>query len=540
MGDTWKIGETLMDQRLETQLTIGLVAHHAFCPRRAWLEAAGERTDTGQVASGVAQHRRADDPRDGRSHTARALDVAHVARDYVGRCDTVETLADGSLRVVEYKATPVRRSSEVTEPMRIQLALQVAALSDMGHTVNSQAVYFTDQRQLVDVALDEADFTRAFELVEATRASLCSPHAPSPLEDDSRCTRCSHVEVCLPDERTLAPIRRRIIVADPDTQVLHLTTPGSRASVRDGRVRIVKGAEELATFPIERIQGVIVHGNVDLSGALIREILWRQLSIVWCTGSGRVVGWASSTDAPNGATRSAQQLASTSDRVAFASEFISAKIANQATLLRRNGTVDASTVHRLRELSRAALGIGSIAELFGVEGEAAAIYFSEFGSMLGSGQSFDARDRRPARDPVKAALNYAYALLLADAIRALRACGLDPHLGFLHSSNRNKPALALDLVEEFRAPLADSTVVRAFNNGELGRGSFVDRMGTFALSTSGRKALIAAYERRALSEIRHPVFGYRATWRRVIEIQARLILGVIDGSQPAYRGVRTR
>jgi CRISPR-associated protein Cas1 len=141
---------------------------------------------------------------------------------------------------------------------------------------------------------------------------------------------------------------------------------------------------------------------------------------------------------------------------------------------------------------------------------------------------------------VYAALNYAYALLLADAIRAIVACGLDPHAGFLHSSVRNKPALALDLCEEFRAPVADSTVIGAFNNGELKRSDFSEVLGVARLRDAGRRTLIAAYERRVLSEFRHAVFGYRVTWRRAMEIQARMILGVIDGTQPRYVGIRTR
>jgi CRISP-associated protein Cas1 len=301
-----------------------------------------------------------------------------------------------------------------------------------------------------------------------------------------------------------------------------------------------KGDDELASVPLERVQGVVVHGNVDLSGGLIRELLWRQLSIVWCTGYGRVVGWASSTNSPNGAARACQHVASAEGRLAFAQEFVAAKITNQATLLRRNG--DASrALTRLRQLSREASSATSVPELFGLEGEAAALYFDNFGTMLHSADiPFDTRSRRPARDPLNATLNYAYALLLGDCIRALRACGLDPHIGFLHTSSRNKPALALDLLEEFRAPVADSTVIRAFNNGELTVADFRSPLGTPTLTEHGRKALIAAYERRALGEMTHPTFGYKVTWRRAMEIQARLILGVLDGSQPKYVGIRTR
>lgn len=153
---------------------------------------------------------------------------------------------------------------------------------------------------------------------------------------------------------------------------------------------------------------------------------------------------------------------------------------------------------------------------------------------------FAARTRRPARDPVNAALNYCYGLLLSDLIRAVAACGLDPHAGFLHSSGRNKPALALDLCEEFRAPVADSVVLGAFNNGELRAGDFSSVTGSSQLRPSGRSALISAYERRVATLFRHPVFEYEVTWRRAMEIQARLVLGVLDGTQPSYKGITIR
>ncbi len=137
-------------------------------------------------------------------------------------------------------------------------------------------------------------------------------------------------------------------------------------------------------------------------------------------------------------------------------------------------------------------------------------------------------------------MNYAYGLLLGDVVRAIIACGLDPHAGFLHSSGRNKPALALDLMEEFRSPVADSAVVRALNNGELKNSDFSDVLGETRLRESGRRALTAAYERRVSLTFIHPLFGYALTWRRAMEVQARLLLGVLDGTQTRYVGLRTR
>lgn len=526
-------------------LPISLVAHHAFCPRRAWLEAMGESTDTHQMAVGTQEHAASDDPGASRSRRLRAVEVANTSLGVIGRCDTVELDQRGHATVVEYKATPVRRRPEVTEPMVVQLALQAMALAESGLDVDGAAVYFTQHQTRVPVRLGQSQLDQAREQVRLTASMLASGQAPQPLEDDRRCTRCSHAGVCLPDERALSEVRRRVLAADPDAQVLHVATPGARASVRAGRVKVDAQGEQLATVPIERVLALVAHGNVDLSSALIRELLWRKAPIVWCSSSGRVVGWATSAHAPNGGPRVRQHVASHRGHLGLAREFIAAKIGNQATLLRRHGSVP-ETVSLLRQLQSRARQATSLVDLFGIEGDAAARYFEHFESMLAprvrseQGLRFYTRTRRPARDPVNAALNFCYGLLLGDLIRALASCGLDPHAGFLHSSERNKPALALDLCEEFRAPVADSVVLGAFNNGEIKAADFSDVTGSTRMRQSARSALIAAYERRVATQFRHPTFGYQVTWRRAMEIQARLVLGMIDGTQPTYIGISIR
>jgi CRISPR-associated protein Cas1 len=522
-------------------IPISLVVHQAFCPRRAWLEVMGERTDTAQMATGTVEHGGTDDSGTSRVQRLRGVDVRSVRLGISGRCDTLEVGVSGELTIVEYKATPVRRKAEVTRSMRAQLALQGIALTEMGQRVAGHAVYFTQHRTRIDVNLTADDLAEAEALVAQVRETIQGKTAPPPLEDDPRCTRCSHAAVCLPDERALTTVPRRIMIASPDGQVLHLATPGSRASIRQGRVEISRQGERVASVPVEHVQAVVVHGNADLTSGLIRELLWRNIVIAWCSSSGRITGWAASTQSPNGGPRHRQHVQSERGRLDLAREFVAGKIANQATLLRRHGDSPA-TAAVLRGLQRAAGQATSLNELFGIEGDAAARYFAGFSSMLAAdaAATFRTRTRRPATDPVNAALNYAYGMLVSDVIRAILACGLDPHAGFLHSSERNKPALALDLCEEFRAPISDSVVLGVFNNGELSGADFSSVLGTVNLRDKGRKQLIAAYERRVAQEFRHPTFGYSVSWRRAMEIQARMVLGVIDGTQTSYKSIRIR
>lgn len=156
------------------------------------------------------------------------------------------------------------------------------------------------------------------------------------------------------------------------------------------------------------------------------------------------------------------------------------------------------------------------------------------------GWEWQGRVGRGANDPINILLNYAYGLLTSECIRAILTCGLDPHAGFLHISNRNKPALALDLMEEFRAIIADSVVVSLINRKQVDSASFSTAGGSLRLSPVGRKTIIKAFEHRINTEFRHPIFGYSVSWRRTIEIQARMILGVLNGSHSAYTGVKVR
>ncbi len=528
-------------------LPISLVAHTVFCPRRAWLEAAGETVRNEAMEVGSADHARVDRRTDERSTARRSVDVASGVLGLVGKCDVVEVGADGALRIVEYKAAPVRRRPVVTEAQVVQLALQGQCLREMGHDIAGYAVYFTNHRLSVDVLVDEEATGRAWDAVAATRTVITSPTAPPPLEGDSRCGRCSHAGLCLPDERRETIVTRQIRVSDPQGETLYLATPGSRASLRRGRVDIVHGNETLASLPIDRIRSVVVQGNADVSSGLLRELLWRDVPIVWTSWQGRVVGAARSAHSPNGQTRVRQHVASAEGDLELARELIASKIANQATQARRGARVDvAGEVSTLRSLARACSAASSVAEIFGHEGAAATIYFGLVPTRLNAplGDDFAARwpgrVGRGAADPLNVALNLVYGLLLAEVIRSVYACGLDPHAGFVHSSNRNKPALALDLMEQFRPLVADSAVIGAVNNGELKLSMFTEVLGGWRLRDGGRKALITAYERRVNQEFRHPVFGYRVTWRRAMEVQARMVLGVLDGTQPAYVGIRTR
>jgi CRISPR-associated protein Cas1 len=154
------------------------------------------------------------------------------------------------------------------------------------------------------------------------------------------------------------------------------------------------------------------------------------------------------------------------------------------------------------------------------------------------------RNRRPPRDPVNACLSFAYAILVKECTMALAGVGLDPFWGFYHQPRHGRPALALDLMEEFRPLIADSAVITAINTGMIGPGDFIggsrDGAAACQMTPAGRKALITAIETRLDQLATHPLFDYRCSWRAMIRLQAQLLARWLRRDIPAYQGIITR
>src|SRR5690606_37084483 len=172
---------------------------------------------------------------------------------------------------------------------------------------------------------------------------------------------------------------------------------------------------------------------------------------------------------------------------------VAAKLANQRVLLRRNGGEEVPEVATdgIRLTAQAAERAENRDSLRGHEGNGGRLYFGHFGSLLRVGWfrdrfELEGRNRRPPRDPVNALLSFAYAMLVREWTTVCRSVGFDPFLGFYHAPRYGRPSLALDLMEAFRPLCADSTVVRAINNGEIGESDFIERMGSVNLTDRGR------------------------------------------------------
>jgi CRISPR-associated protein Cas1 len=340
---------------------------------------------------------------------------------------------------------------------------------------------------------------------------------------------------------------RRVVASDTPASPLYANEQGTRLSKRGKRVVQLRGdAEQLASARLIDVSHIAIFGNVNVGSSLLRTCFENGIPVLWFTYGGWLRGFAAGPGPGNVQARIRQHRAARVGEPWFPSAFIAGKIANSRTLVRRHAEGDVQrALAQLAALARQAKNERSAESLLGIEGTAARIYFGQFGKLLRPPReslsfAFEERNRRPPRDPVNALLSFAYALLLKDVTAAAIAAGLEPDVGFFHRPRFGRPALALDLAEEFRPVIADSVVLTAVNNGEVRARDFIARAGAVALTQEGRRRFTATYERRMRSKLRHPLFGYEASYRRTLEIQARLLASVLVGDAPAYRPLTTR
>jgi CRISPR-associated protein Cas1 len=313
---------------------------------------------------------------------------------------------------------------------------------------------------------------------------------------------------------------------------------------RDGDKRSVR---------ISDTSHVALFGAVQISTQAIQDLCDRGISIAYLSSGGWFYGMTRGMDHKNVDLRRRQFAAAASPErsLQLARRLVGVKIRNCRTIIRRNASdPPARVLARLKELISKAEDATSLESLLGIEGTAARLYFDAYGEMLRppkeAGEAaamtfdFDGRNRRPPRDPVNSLLSLGYALLAKDLTIALQTVGFDPYLGFYHQPRYGRPALALDLMEEFRPLIVDSVVLSAVNTGAVKLLDFLRRGGAVTLTQTGRGKFLRAYERRMDEEISHPIFGYRISYRRTLEVQIRLLARFLTGEIAEYPPFATR
>lgn len=565
-----------------------------YCERLMYLEwVQGEWADNVFTVDGKAVHRRVNEEgkplreakeasesgtaaEDDRPYVARSVWLSSEKLGMTAKIDLVEV--EGNQVVpVEYKrsARPDVPGGAYL-PELAQVCAQVLLLREHGYACPHGEIYYAKDRQRVPLEISDWLIRETLGAVERVRELAREGVLPPPLEDSPKCNGCSLVGICLPDEtRALAreapPLQeledtaafdvgddpwglavnikkpvRRLFPARDDKLPVYVQAQGAMLSLR--AERLVVQSKDVRTEPVRlsNTSHVSLYGNVHVTTPTIRRLLERGIPLFFFSYGGWFVGQATGHDSKNVELRLAQYRASQQRELCLrlARGFVASKILNCRTLLRRNhANPSAVALSELKQLARKARAATSIESLLGIEGTAARRYFGEFTGMLkGAGEHFDleGRNRRPPRDPINAMLSFCYSLLTKEFTIASRAAGLDNMLGFYHQPHFGRPSLALDLMEEFRPVIADSVVIGAINNAVIQESDFVRAAGAVSLKQDARKRLILAFERRMDQLVTHPVFDYRISYRRVLEVQARLLSRILLGELQHYPEFRIR
>ena len=525
------------------------------------------------------------------------LDLVEIRA--AGREDWPELLSRLEVCPVDYKAGAPREGEDGNELWptdRMQLGLQILILRENGYRCDRGIIYYRATKQRVPLEWTPELEAWVSTQVDSARQTMLGP-IPPPLVGSPKCVRCSLNSVCLPDEtRMLAGSRvesgldslelrvernesrervgsnlstlnpqlstsaapRRLMSPRDDTRALYLNTPGVRVGRKDELLTVKDEDRTLNEVRIADIGHVALFGNIQISTQAVQVLCEKEVPITYFSMGGWFYGITRGHELKNVFTR-IEQFRLARDPMfclQLARRMIFGKVRNQRTMLMRlHLEPPAPIVAKLKTMANSALRAQSLGELLGTEGAAAHFYFGAFGGMLKNEDqfadsdrvpgpqlqfNFSGRNRRPPTDPVNPLLSLAYSLLTKDCTLAAMAVGLDPYVGFYHQPRFGRPALALDVMEEFRPLIAESVVLTAINNRMILPKHFIRAGQAVNLSPSGRKLFFQAYEQRMSALITHPTFDYKVSYRRVLELQFRLLGRYLTGEIHEYPPFLTR
>jgi CRISPR-associated protein Cas1 len=577
---------------LPQYLPARMLNEFTYCPRLffyEWVEGVFAHSD--DTVEGALRHETLDEKADGlppaeasgddRIHS-RSVSLSSDLYGLTAVIDLVEGQG-GTVSPVDYKhGAPRERDGglEAWPTDRAQACVQALILREHGYRCDEAVVYYNRTKQRVRVPIAEELVTATLASVDEARRIAASGTIPAPLVDNPKCVRCSLAGICLPDEtrallhgireqesdgvQQLAlfvgeevmaegtePVEvRRLVPAGDDLRPLYVTGYGFSVGKSGGFLQIKEKGAIVQEARLNDVSQVNLFGSVSMTAGAVQALAELQRPIAYFTMGGWFYGMTTGLGLKNVFLRREQFRRA--DEEAFclriARAIVASKIRNQRTLLQRNHVEPPARAHQARKrLAKQALEAGAVDSLLGIEGMAAHNYFGHFAGMLkvDDGKDrpafdFTRRNRRPPRDPVNALLSLGYSLLVRDLTVVCHAIGFDPFMGFYHQPRFGRPALALDLMEGFRPLIVDSAVLFAINTAMVTPDDFLRAGESVALTARGRKRFLLAYEKRMDTQVIHPVFGYRVSYRRVLEIQARLLARVVRGELPEYPGFETR
>lgn len=572
-----------------------------YCPRLFFYEhVEGVFAHNRETVEGAIRHSRVDSGNgalppvdtlgdDDRIH-ARSVMLSSDRVGLIAKMDLIE-VADGTVVPVDYKRGAPRTgadgSLEVWDADKAQMAAQAIVLRDNGYRCDEAVLYYAMTKQRVRIPIDDRTIEWAIAKVERAREVGASATIPPPLEDSPKCPRCSLVGICLPDETRAVHVLdeartadvsdssgdytvcmsaadgpetkelRKLLPARDDLRPLYLNSPGLRVGKNGQVLRIQEKDRVVEEVRIGEICQVNLFGNIQITTQAVQTLCELDVPIAYFSMGGWFYGITRGLGERNVALRR-DQFRLADDRsfcLKVARALVAGKIRNQRTLLQRNHVEPPqAAIGQMKWAIEQAERADSPDELLGIEGNAARLYFAHFAGMVKTNDepwsedkdkpllSFDftTRNRRPPRDPVNALLSLAYSVLAKDLTIVCHAIGFDPFIGYYHQPRYGRAPLALDLMEPFRPLIADSAVLSAINTRMVQPEDFVKAGDAVSLTAAGRKAFFRAYEQRMDTLVTHPLFGYRVSYRRMLEVQARLLGRLVTGELKTYPVFTTR
>ena len=329
---------------------------------------------------------------------------------------------------------------------------------------------------------------------------------------------------------------------------LYVLEPGARLEKEYQRLLVVKHDQILMRVPLQRVTQVVLIGRVGVTTPALHALLRAEIPLLIVNRSGKLQGRLLPPTAANLPLRQEQYRRNDDDAFCFAltQAIVAAKIHNQRVLAlrlaRRRQQIDNQAPDALKTAIQQTQTAANIDSLRGIEGMAARRYFAIYRGAFAPEWLFTKRTRRPPKDPVNSLLSLGYSFLTQNMMMSLEAVGLDPYLGYFHAEKYNRPALALDLVEEFRAPIVDSLVLSLLNHRLVKEKDFHKEQGQEGvfLTTRGFRIFLRKYSDKLESQFKSRELGRDISYRKLFEVQARKLARVVQGKDEIYRPFRLR
>ena len=526
------------------QTTIRVSALHAmaYCQRLYYLEEVEELyTQDAAVFAGRRLHVELENEEEGEWED---LFLESVELGLRGRVDALRT-RDGQTIPYEHKRGRCHRDDnkqpQAWDSDRLQI-LAYACLLEMALsiTVAEGRIRYHADNVLVHIPLDDAARADVQAAIDQARQLRVSTHRPPVTDNERLCTRCSLSPVCLPEEARLAhddgwqPVR--LFPEDDDREIVHVLEPGTRVGRTGEQLKITRRDQPVEKIPMRQVGQVVLHSFSQISTQALHTCVGQGIGVHLVTGGGRYMG---SFDTRQGSIqrrlRQYEALTQPERCLELAQQLVTCRGQGQRKFLMRGRrsltqkpTELDQTIDQIKRLLKQVTNAKSLGTLLGLEGNMAALYFGALpwlvSEQVPTELHFCGRNRRPPKDRFNALLGFGYALLLKDVMNAILAVGLEPALGFYHQPRTQAPPLALDLMEIFRVPLVDMPIVASINRQQWHvTEDFTIRGQQVWLSDEGRRKFVEIYERRKTDQWKHPVTGYSLTYRRLLELEVRLL-----------------